>query len=51
MFGHLAGLFSGMLIPFLLLHMHYAKIIQKKQFQSNYDVFTEKSPKYQSELI
>jgi len=51
MFGHLAGLFSGMIIPFLLLHMHYVKIRQKRQFSSNYDVFTEKIPEYQSELI
>jgi len=51
MFGHLAGLFSGMIIPFLLLHMHYAKVMQKRQFPNNYNLFTEKIPEYQNELI
>jgi hypothetical protein len=51
MFGHLAGLFSGMIIPFLLLHIHYAKTIEKRQFPNNNSVFTEDNSKYQNELI
>jgi hypothetical protein len=31
MFGHLAGLFSGMMIPFLFLNMHFLNFSQRKQ--------------------
>ena len=49
MFGHLAGLFAGMMIPFLFLYMHYAKMMQNQKYSSYYHLFTEES-QYPNEL-
>lgn len=50
MFGHLAGFFSGMLIPFLFLRMHYAKMIQNRKYSSYYHLFTDEEFQYPEKL-
>ncbi|MDR2855701.1 MAG: hypothetical protein LBV40_06070 [Methanomicrobiales archaeon] len=51
MFGHLAGLFAGMLIPFLLLRMYYAKMMQNRKYSSYYHLFTDEEPEYLKKLL
>ena len=51
MFGHLAGLFAGMMIPFLFLYMHYAKMSQNRNYSSYSHLFTEEESRYPKELL
>ena len=50
MFGHLAGLFAGMMIPFLLLYMHYAKNRRKRKYSSYSHLFEEEETRHLNEL-